>query len=151
MQNLKISQLKQSVNLFNFQLSLETLAVQENCYHWSSLFHNTSARHEWHECDTSDISATQVQHERQERDTIDTKTTRVRTCATQTTRVWHEGKKLFLITRRVKTYFPTPILAMWLMKDYKERNNLTLRTTFWICIVPSLKCLWKLHQKNWNL
>ena len=32
----------------------------------SSLFYNTSARHEQHECDMNDTSATQVRHKRHE-------------------------------------------------------------------------------------
>ena len=74
---------------------------------------------------TSNTSATRVQHDRHECDTS----------AKQTARLRHKKKKLNLITRRVKTYFHTPILAIWLMKDYKERNNFILRFTFSICIV----------------
>ena len=111
MQNLTISQLKQSVNLFTFQLRSETFAVKENCYHWSSLFHNTSARHEWHECDTSDISATQVQHEWQERDTIDTKTTRVRhVCYTNHTSV-ARGKKFISNNETSENIFSHPYIS----------------------------------------
>ena len=56
--------------------------------------------------------------------------------ATRTTGVWHEWKILIFITTRVKTYFHTPILAIWQMKDYKERNNFILRTTCWTCLFP---------------
>ena len=31
---------------------------------------------------------------------------------------------------RVKTYFHTPVFTTRKMKDYKERNNFVLRTTF---------------------
>ena len=31
---------------------------------------------------------------------------------------------------QVKTYFDRPILAIWQIKDYKERNNFIIRTTF---------------------
>ena len=84
---------------------------------------NTSARRLRHECCTS---VTQVLHGRNECDTSATRMTRVR----------YEWKTLFLITRRMKkTYFHTPILAMWLMKDYKEKNNFIRKTTFWKCMV----------------
>ena len=103
-------------------------------------------------CDTCAKRVTQVQHERS---TSGISMTRVRhECYTNdpsTTRVWHEWKILILITRRMKTYFHIPILAVWLMKDYKERNNFILRTTFWICIVPTLKCILKVHHKAWTL
>ena len=74
------------------------------CYR-SSIFHNTSAIHgAWHEWDTNN------------------------TGARRTTQLSHEWKILILITTRVKTYFHTPILAIWQMKDYKERNNFILRS-----------------------
>ena len=65
--------------------------------------------------DTSDTNATRVRHERHER---------------------HEWKTLVLITTQMKTYFHTPIFTIWQVKDYKERNNFILRTTFWKCLVP---------------
>ena len=89
----------------------------------SSLVYNTSARHEWHECETS---------------------------ATLTIRVQHEWKVSILITTLVKTYFYTPILTIWQVKDYEERNNFILRTNFWKCLVPMPKCVWKVHHKNWT-
>ena len=72
----------------------------------SSLIYNTSARHERHECDTSDTCATQVRHESYMNDT-------------SATRV----KNFFLITTRVKTYFHTLIFTLWQVKDYKEGNG----------------------------
>ena len=36
------------------------------------------------------------------------------------------------------------------MKDGKERNYFSLRTTFWKCHLPTLKCVWKVHHKNWT-
>ena len=39
-------------------------------------------------------------------------------------------KTLILITTRVKTYFHIPIFTIWQVKDYKERNNFILSTTF---------------------
>ena len=75
---------------------------------WSSLIYNTIERlkHERHECDTSDRSAT------------------------RTTRVRREWKILILITTRVKTCFHISIFIIWQVKDYKERNNFILNTTF---------------------
>ena len=95
-------------------------------------------RYEGYECDTS---ATWVLHERLKCDTS----------ATRTTRVWREQKILILIIRQGKTYFHTPIFTIWQVKDYKERNNFILRTTFWKCIVPLPKCVSKVHRKNWTL
>ena len=92
---------------------------------------NTSAtwvRHEQHECDTS---ATHVLHERHVCDTSVTRTTRAR----------HEWKILILITTRIKTYFYTLIFTIWQMKDYKERNNFILRTTFRKCLISIPKCV----------
>ena len=101
------------------------------CNLGSSLFYNTSARYKWHECDTNDMSATRVKHERHECDTSTTRTTWVR----------HESEILILITTQVKTYFHTPILATWQMKDYKKRNSFILKTTVWKCLVPMPKCI----------
>ena len=39
-------------------------------------------------------------------------------------------KLLILITTRVKAYFLIPVFTMWQVKDYKERNNFILSTTF---------------------
>ena len=36
------------------------------------------------------------------------------------------------------------------MKDDKERNYFSLRTMFWKCLLPMLKCVWKVHHKNWT-
>ena len=47
-------------------------------FNGSSLIYNTSARHEQHECETSDGNVTRVRHERQECETSATRTTRVR-------------------------------------------------------------------------
>ena len=105
---------------------------------WSSLFYNTSTRHERHECNTSETRATRVQH-------------KCDTSATWTTRVRHEWKTLIFITAQVKTYCHTSILAIWQMKDYKERNNFIQRTTFWKCLVPMPKCIWKEYHKIWTL
>ena len=70
-------------------------------------YYNPSARQDRHECDTC---ATQVLHEPHERNASE--------------------KKLILITTRVKTYFHVPIFFIWLVKDYKERDNFILSTTF---------------------
>ena len=58
------------------------------------------------------------------------------------TRVRHEWKKLILIPTRVKTYFHNPIFTIWQLKDYKERNNFILRTTFWKCLTTVPKYIW---------
>ena len=36
------------------------------------------------------------------------------------------------------------------MKDDKERSYFNLRTMFWKCLLPMLKCIWKVHHKNWT-
>ena len=36
------------------------------------------------------------------------------------------------------------------MKDDKERNYFSLRTMFWKCLLPMLKCVRKMHHKNWT-
>ena len=77
---------------------------------WSSLIYNTSVRHERHEYDTSDTSATRALHKRHECDMGE--------------------KKLILITTRVKTCFRIPIFTIWQVKDHKERSNFILSTTF---------------------
>ena len=101
--------------------------------------------------DTSYASATratQVQHECSTSDASEARATRVRhECYmndTSATRM----KILIFTTRLVKTYFHTPMSAIWLMKDYKEMNNFILRTNFWICILSMTKCVWKVHHKT---
>ena len=81
-------------------------------------------RHERHESDTSNTSATRVRHEWYK-------------CSTSATRVLHKWnecdtreKFLVLITTLVKTYFHIRIFTIWQVKDYRERNNFILSTTF---------------------
>ena len=103
----------------------------------SSLIFNTSVRHEQQECDTS---ASRLLHEWHEYDTSAKRTVWVR----------HEWQILVLITTQIKTCCHTPIFTIWQVKDYKQRNNFILRTTFWKCLAPMPKCVWKVHQKNWT-
>ena len=114
----------------------------------SSLFYNTKcqtqATQARHDCDTNEMSATRVRYEQYECYKNDTS-------ATQMTRVWHEWKSLILIATRVKTHFHTSILVVWQMRDYRERKNVILRTTFCKCIIPLPRYIWKVHHKNWNL
>ena len=87
----------------------------ENC----SLIYNASARHEQHECDTSDTNATWVRHKRHEWNTSDTS-------ATQTTKVWHEWKILILITTEVKTFSHAYIyyMASERKEQFRSKNYL---------------------------
>ena len=88
----------------------------------------------WHECNTSETKRHECNSSAHKCYTNDMSPTR-------TTRVRHERKILILITTRGKTYFHTPALAIWQMKDYKERDNFILRTTFWKCLATMPKCL----------
>ena len=58
---------------------------------WSSLIYNTSAWHERHECDTTDMNTTQVRRERHECYPNDTNATRVRNFDFGN----HKGKNIF--------------------------------------------------------
>ena len=42
----------------------------------------------------------------------------------------------------------TPILSICHMKDYMERNNFDLRSTFWKWLLHVLNCVWKVRHKN---
>ena len=122
------------------------LVILLNCTTWSISQNESQTRakwvwHEQHEGDASNANAARVRYKRRRCDTS----------ATWTTRVRHEWKTLVLIRARVKTYFQTPALAIWQMKDYTERNNFILRTTFSKCLVPMPKCVWKVYDKNWSL
>ena len=91
--------------------------------------YNTSAKRVRHECDTSQTRATQL---RLECYTNNASATRVKN----------------FDFHNITNDFQTPILAIWQMKDYNERNNFILRTIFWKCIVPMPKCVWKVHHRN---
>ena len=118
---------------------------------WSSLFYNTSARHERRECNTNDTSPIRGQHEQHECNMSETGATWVP----------HECNTNDMSVARVKNFdfdndtseniFSHPILAIWQMKDYKERTNFILRTTFWKCLVTMPKPIWKVHHKNLTL
>ena len=73
------------------------------------------------------------------------------TFATRTIQLQYEWKILILITTQMKTYFHIPMLTIRQMKDYKERNNVILRTTFWNCLVTMPKSVWKVHHKIWTM
>ena len=119
---------------------------RKNTIKRSSLFYNTSARHKRHECDTNDTSATRVRQERHECNTSATRTTRGRheccTNDTSATRV----RNFDFDNDTSENIFSHPYI--WQMRDYKERSNFILRTTFWKCFVPIPKCIWKVHHKN---
>ena len=84
--------------------------------------------------DTSDMSATRVRHKRHEYD-ISAKRAR------------HECYTNDTSATRAKN-FDTLIFTIWQVKDYKERNNFILRTTFWKCLFSILKCVLKVRHKN---
>ena len=97
----------------------------------SSLIYNecqTRATRMQHEWDTSDTSAPWVLHERHECDTSE--------------------KTLILITTRVKPYFHIPIFTIWQVKDYKERNNFILSTTFGNASFPCQNVFQKFNTKS---
>ena len=52
---------------------------------------------------------------------------------------YSSATRTILITTQAKTYFHTPILAIWQVIDYKERNNFIPITTFRKCLVPMAK------------
>ena len=82
--------------------------------------------------DTSNMSATRTTPGRHECDTKDTSATRVRNFDFDN-----------------DTSEVIPILALWQMKDYKERNNFILKTTFWkLPFVPISICISKVNDKN---
>ena len=119
--------------------------------YWSSLFYYTSARHEQHECNTNDTSATRTLRVWLEWDMSDTS-------ATRTTWVRHKCYTNDTSVIRIKNFdfhndtseniFWHPYISCMQMKDCKERSNIILRTTFWECLVPMSKCVWKVQCKN---
>ena len=95
---------------------------------WSSLFYNTSARHERHECHTNDTSAPPTSRVQHEWDTCDTSRHQCNTSATQTTRVRHEREILILITARVKAGYVSSYLHLKRFELEKRLSN-TFKTT----------------------
>ena len=51
----------------------------------------------------------------------------------------------------MKTCFHNPVLAIWQMKDYKERNNFILRTTFLEMVHSHAKMRLKSAPQKLNL
>ena len=101
--------------------------------------------------DTSDTSVTRVRHERHECNTSATWTTRARhQCFTNDTSAT-QMKNFDFDNNMSENLFSHPILAIWQMKDCKERNNFILRAAFWKFLVPMPKCIGKVHHKNWTL
>ena len=81
--------------------------------------------------DMSDASATQVWHECYTNDTS----------ATQV-------KNFDFDNDTSKNIFLHPYIYYMASEDYKLRENFILKTTFWKCLVPTVKCIWKVHHKN---
>ena len=91
----------------------------------------TRVQHEW---DTSDTSATQKRHECY---TNDTSATRVR--------------NFDFDNDMSENKFSHPYISYMANERLHGENNFILRTTFWKCLVPMPKCIWKVHHKNWTL
>ena len=74
----------------------------------SSLIYKASARHERHECDTSNMNVTRRQHEQNECNTSETQATQVwhkcNASATRTTWVQHECYTNNMSAKRVKNF-----------------------------------------------
>ena len=80
------------------------------------------------------------------------------TSVAQTTRVGHEYYTNVKSATRVITFdfhndtseniLSHTYIDYMAKKDYKERNNFNLRTTFWKCLVPMRKCVWKKLHEN---
>ena len=88
----------------------------------------TRVRQERHECNNSNTSATRVRQKKKKKHecyTNDKSATRVKNFDFDN----DVGKNIFL-----QSY-------IWQVKDYKERNNFILRTTFWKCLVSMSKCV----------
>ena len=118
-----------------------------------SLIYNTGARHQRNELEENATLTTQVRHEKHECNTSETRVVHERhdcdMSATQMTRVWHESKILVLIATRVKLYFYILIFTKWQIKDYKERNNFILRTTFLHVLFPCRNAFKICTTKSW--
>ena len=98
----------------------------------------TNARYEWLECETS---ATQVQHECCTNNTSGIRVLHERQNATRViTFDFHNDTSENILSHTYIDYMAK--------KDYKERNNFNLRTTFWKCLVPMRKCVWKKLHEN---
>ena len=110
----------------------------------SSLIYNTSARHERHECDTSNISETRVRHKC---DTSATRTTRLRhKCYTNETSVTRV-KQFDFDSGTSKNILLHPYIY-YMANDRLQGEKQFLWTTFLKCLVSMRKCVWKVHHKN---
>ena len=90
-----------------------------------------SARQAQHKCNMSAAQTTQVGHDYY---TNDKSATRVITFD------FHNDTTENILSHNYIDYMAK--------KDYKERNNFNLRTTFWKCLVPMRKCVWKKLHEN---
>ena len=111
-----------SENAHSFDLALFTTRLPD-----TSDMSATQVTRMQHECNTSYTSATRVRHKRHEYD-ISAKRAR------------HECYTNDTSATRAKN-FDTLIFTIWQVKDYKERNNFILRTTFWKCLFSMPKCV----------
>ena len=73
---------------------------------------------------------------------------------------WHECDANDAIATRVKNFdfdnetsenmFPHPYIS-YMANERLQGSNFILRTSFWKCLVPTPKWVWKVHCKNWIL
>ena len=112
----------------------------------SSLIYNTCARHERHECDTSDTNVTRVQHYPHEWDTSATPVQHE--CYTNDTSAI-QVKNLDFDNSTSKNIFSHPYIYYMASERlfYKMRNNFILRTTFWKCLFHAIMRLKSAPQK----
>ena len=90
----------------------------------SSLIYNTSARHERHECDTSDTSATQVRYECY---TNDTSATRV--------------KKFDFDNCMSKNKFSHSYIYYMASERLQGEEQFHSKYFLWKCLIPMPKCV----------
>ena len=120
------------------QRDLENLIALFDILKRPSLFYNRSPRHKRHECDMNYTRTVRMRHEC---NTNDTSATRV--------------KNFDIHNETSENIFSHPILAVWQMKDYRERNSIIVRTdsfpyqsTFEKCTAKTELCNPKSYIQN---
>ena len=125
----------------------------------SSLFYNTSARHECqtratrvqHECKTNDMSSTRVQHEGHKCDTSVTWTTRVRHERYPNDTSVTLEKNFDFVNDTSENIFSHPYTSYMANEKLQGETQFHYKNYLWKFLVPMPTCIYKVHHKSWTL
>ena len=123
-------------------------SVSKHTFSRSSTIYNTSARHEQRKCKTGVTRATRVQHEW---NTSNISVTQVQhKCYRNDTSVTRV-KKINFDNYTSKNIFSHSYIYYMTSERLQEEGKFYSKYCLCNNLIPKPKCIWKVHDKSWNL